>query len=147
MSFSVRTALINQANLQIKYSINIKDSATTNRLSVAEVVVSVLFDHSAATLERFFDLSHEFKFHLRHKYNDTSLEMCIIRRGITVTVRDTLPDASRWCVLTGSSAAISRRATCARQMDCGSIRMFTQSNTALPPTGSRSCGKVSKSVS
>ena len=55
-------------------------------LGVADFVVTVLFNHKSETLQRFLDLSHDFKFWIRHKEECGSLDFCIVRKGSVVTV-------------------------------------------------------------
>ena len=92
-------------------------------LGIADMVVTVLFNHSPETLQRFLDLSHNFKFWIRHRAERGSLDFCIIRDGLTVTVR-IVSLLTNSHILISRSADISPSQRCVR-CNCGTMNTFT----------------------
>lgn len=66
-------------------------------LCIADMVVTILYNYNPETLERFLDMSHDFKFHIHFKREGGLLDFVIIRKGNTVTVSETISKVQTRC--------------------------------------------------
>ena len=70
----------------------------TTGLHIADMVVTVLYNHSPASLSRFMDMSHGFTFHVKEAPASKDQDILIIRTGMTVTCGFVDEGGKKWSV-------------------------------------------------
>ena len=74
---------------------SLSESDTTG-LQVADMVVTILYNHSLETLSRFMDMSHGFTFHVKEWEGSEMQDLVIVRRGQTIQCG--LVDQGNWSI-------------------------------------------------
>lgn len=73
------------------------DESDTTGLCIADMVVTVLLNHSPATLARFMDMSHNFVFHVKERHTSDDQDLLIVRTEMAVTV-GFVDEGEKWSV-------------------------------------------------
>lgn len=69
----------------------------TTGLHVADMVVTVLYNHNPDTLARFMDMSHNFTFHVKEPLTSDDQDFLVIRTALAVTV-GFVDEGEKWSV-------------------------------------------------
>ena len=73
------------------------EESDTTGLCIADMVVTVLLNHSPATLARFMDMSHNFVFHVKERHTSDDQDLLIVRTEMAVTV-GFVDEGEKWSV-------------------------------------------------